>query len=606
MADTSTLAKPGVFAGKLPPLVKRFYLQFALVLAFVIIVFGGVAKIWPDRSFGDKVVTLLVLAFFLTLACKLFAESRAWNNARYLVLSAGATALFAVPLFFGNTITFSWDYPTLPLLYAGIALLVLTAPFLRRDHANEALWEYNRATWSGVASGLAITLLVAVGLMVAMAAMDNLRGLGIPRSFFKDLYLIFLSFITAWLLLAGVPRRIDGTPADPSPEWLSRLANIVIVPVMAAGFAILLLYLVRLFAAPELPNSDIGRLIAGFAIFVVAAHFISWPLRETGGRAVRLFHRHYRYALLAPAIVLTLDAGMRVADSGLTEGRYLMLMLAFWLCATAIYHSLPTQRRLVMAPAMLAALLFAASFGPWGVTGLTTRLQLSQLENQLTAYELLVEGKVVPAEALIETEKMKSIAATLDFFEGKDKKKALEVWFSDHGFGQALFHLLSFSARTSDIMNSMGLQYISRGQDFPSFDFDFDAPFRDAFNVEGFSNIDRIYENSSEIDILPPEPATNFETDLNWKDGTFIVHSGGDERVVFDLAALAQRLRRENKSWTNKNWDDDPAEQLITLDGISESGRLTVRLHIHSISGHLVDGAPKVESVNVTVLWREN
>lgn len=608
MADTSTLDKPGVFAGKLPPLVKRFYLQIALVLALILSMVANAARIWPDRSYGAMVMVLVFLAFFLTLACRLFAESRGWNSARYLALSAGATALLALPLFLGNTIEFSVKYPTLPLLCASIALLVLAAPFLGRDHTNEALWEYNRATLSGMISGLAITILLGAGILAAIVVTGKLPGLDIPSELLGIPFAVYMSFVVIWQLLAGLPRQFDATPTDPAPKWLSRLSNTVIVPVVAVGLAALLLYLVGLFASATLPLSKVGWTIAGFAIFVVVAHFVSWPLRDTGGRALRLFHKHYRYVLLAPVIVLTLDAGLRVADSGLTavsyvngfyaksgltEGRYLMLMLAFWLGATALYHSLPTQRRLVVAPAMLAALLFAASFGPWGATGLTTRLQLSQLEKQLTTYELLVEGKIVPAEAFIETEKMQSLTGTLSLFKGKDKTKTLEAWFADHGLA------LENGNRTGAIMESMGLQYVNEWQDSPSFDFA--GSHQDLLAVEGFSYMGILTRYLADNNTFMPIPGARVETRLNRENGTFTVRSGKNERVVFDVAALAQRLRRERASW-----DSNSADQPITLDGSSESGRLTVRLHIESIEGNLVDGAPIVNYVYGTVLWREN
>ncbi len=599
MADISTLGKPGVFAGKLPPLVKRFYLQFALVPALVLAIIADDAKFWSPWSLGGKVLALVILAFFVTIACRLFADSREWNNPRYLALSAGALALLALPLFLGNTIELSWEFPTLPLLCAGIALLVLTAPFLRRDHANEALWEYNRATGAGVISGLAMTIIMGFGLFLPIVLMTAI-GTGFTPKFLFIPFLICMSFVAVWQLLAGVPRRFDATPGDPAPRFLSRLANIVIAPLLAAGLAILLFFLVRFFATTKLLGGNDGWVIAGFAIFVVAAHFVSWPLRETGGRAVRLFHEHYRYALLAPAIVLTLDAGMRVADSGLTEGRYLMLMLAFWLCATAIYHSLPTQRRLVVAPAMLAALLFFASFGPWGATGLTTRLHLSQLEKQLTANGLLVEGKIVPAEAFIEREKMESITTTLDLFSGDDQWKALRTLFTDHG------HNIRSFTFTRIIMYSIGLQSVSPG-DLPSFRFD--GSREDLFDVEGFSYMAPAEWNSASapaIIELVAVSGTKFDSELNRDEGTLVVRGGGGERVVFDLIALVQRVKQGIADWNINFRNYNSGKPPITVEATSESGRLTARLHIHSIGGGFVDGVPEIKYLAATILLREN
>ncbi len=99
--------------------------------------------------------------------------------------------------------------------------------------------------------------------------------------------------------------------------------------------------------------------------------------------------------------------------------------------------------------------------------------------------------------------------------------------------------------------------------------------------------------------ILPPEAIV--WTELSYEGDTLTVHSANGERIVFDVAALAQRLRRERKSWNSES-----ENQPITLDGTSESGRLTVRLHFTSITGELVDGAPEVDFFEGTILWREN
>jgi hypothetical protein len=588
--------------------MARFYLPFALIPSLAIIIIARIAGIVPDGLVFEKLMVLVLLGFFLTIACRLFAESRAWDKTRYLVLSAGAMALLAVLLFLAPSLDVSMETPTLPILGASIALLITAAPFLLRDHSNEAVWEYNRATWSGMAAGLAVTILMGGGLLMAITTVDMLRGISFPIPLFGIPFVVSIFIVLAWQLLAGLPGKFDATPADPAPTWLIRLTKFVIVPVIAAFFATIALYLIAFFLPAELPREDFGRAIAGFAIFCVTAHFVTWPIRETGGRALRFFHRHYGYALFAPAVVLALDTGLRVADSGLTEGRYFLLLLAFWLCANAVYNVLPNGRRLVAAPVSLAALLVVASVGPWGATGLSTRLQLSQLESQLISNELLVEGKVVPADALIETEKMRNISATLNLFDGRVKQKALEAWFADRGFELEVWFFAEYGGRTSDIMRSMGLQYISKWDDNPSFDF-IGSP-EDSLDVEGFSNMGRFSEYASEKKELVAVSRTKVETELNRVDGTLIVRSGADERVVFDLAALAQRLRRKNKTWLNNSlendlWPDDSVEPPITLDGTSKSGRLTVRLHIHEISGRLVDGAPTVSNIEATVLWRE-
>ena len=158
-------------------------------------------------------------------------------------------------------------------------------------------------------------------------------------------------------------------------------------------------------------------------------------------------------------------------------------------------------------------------------------------------------------------------------------------------------------------MRSMGLQYISGWQIHPSFDFDGSS--QGILDIEGFSYKGDFTAYSLSSGKFVAVSGTKVETALNLKDGTLTVRSGEDERVVFDITALAQRLWRENKGWSNKSsendlWAGDSVKPPVILDGTSESGRLTVRLYIHEISGQLVDGAPNVSHIEATILWREN
>ena len=593
MAKTSELTHGDATARRWPPIVARFYLPFALIPSLAIIIIARIAGIVPDGLVFEKLLLLVFLGFFLTIACRLVAESRDWDRTRYLVLSAGALAVLAVPLFLAPSLDVSMATPTLPILAASIALLISVAPFLLRGHSNEAVWEYNRAAWSGMISGLAIAALMGAGLVVVLAAISMLRGFAFPMPLLGIPFLAGFFTVLTWQLLAGVPRQFDATPADPAPNWLLTLAKFVVVPVIAAFFMAIVLYSIAFFFPAALPKEKFGWTIAGLAVFCVTAHFVTWPIRETGGRALRFFHRHYGYALFAPAVVLALDTGLRVADAGLTESRYFLLLLAFWLCANAAYHVAPTGHRLIAAPVSLAALLVVASVGPWGAAGLTTRLQFSHLENLLISNELLVEGKIVPAEALIETNKMRSISSSLKYFTERDKEEALGAWFADHG-------LELYYASISTVMEAMGLQYIGRWQRFPSFEFD--ASREHPLDIEGFSYMGKIRGGMRLVD-AGQSARSEAKAEISPEDGTLTVGvpGVGDERIVFDVAALARSLKREAKSWQG-----DSEEQPITLEGTSESGRLTARLHIHSISGNLVDGAPVVNSVEATILWREN
>ena len=139
-----------------------------------------------------------------------------------------------------------------------------------------------------------------------------------------------------------------------------------------------------------------GWLVGGFAAFGLAVWSAAWPFRETGNRLARLYHRFFHYALVVPVILLAVGVGVRIAEYGITEKRYALILLTLWLGGIALYGILARPARLAVAPAAFAAMLIAGAAGPWGATSISIRSQLSQLESMLAEAGILVDGKIDP------------------------------------------------------------------------------------------------------------------------------------------------------------------------------------------------------------------
>jgi hypothetical protein len=95
-------------------------------------------------------------------------------------------------------------------------------------------------------------------------------------------------------------------------------------------------------------------------------------------------------------VLLFIAVSRRIADYGLTEERYVMVLVGVWaliLAGIRIVRGGDFDLRLV--PGVLALLLVAASFGPGGAIGFSVMSQKSELASILTKKGMLVDGKIV-------------------------------------------------------------------------------------------------------------------------------------------------------------------------------------------------------------------
>jgi hypothetical protein len=96
-------------------------------------------------------------------------------------------------------------------------------------------------------------------------------------------------------------------------------------------------------------------------------------------------------------VLLFIAVGRRLADYGVTEQRYLMVLIGVWALVLAILRLLRGANfDLRLVPGVLALLMFAASVGPGGAIGLSVMSQKQQLASLLTGTGILVDGKIVP------------------------------------------------------------------------------------------------------------------------------------------------------------------------------------------------------------------
>jgi phosphoglycerol transferase MdoB-like AlkP superfamily enzyme len=175
--------------------------------------------------------------------------------------------------------------------------------------------------------------------------------------------------------LAFAPRNFtDPITAREEGDFTMRavaaLVKFVLVPLLLVYTAILYAYAIKIVLAWELPTGTLGSMVVDYLLVGAATLLLGYPVRETGGTLVRLFWRYWVWLAALPVVLLFIAVSRRIGDYGLTEDRYLMVLVGVWaliLAAIRVLRGGDFDLRLV--PGVLALLLLAASFGPGGMIG---------------------------------------------------------------------------------------------------------------------------------------------------------------------------------------------------------------------------------------------
>jgi hypothetical protein len=337
---------------------------------------GGVAAlaaIAATNSGSDDVWSRLAfvsaLGLPLTIALTLLAQARRWSTGiRALALGAGGLGLAA----------FFTAWPGMDATHDAIrffqlaAVLHLAVAFLPFVGAGEsgAFWQYNRRMFLGFLRAVLFSVVLFLGIALALGALDRLFGVDIEGETYFRMWLVVALVVNTWIFLAAVPEDLAALEGDREyPRALKVFAQYILTPLAFTYLVILLAYLVKILAGGEWPSGWIGWLVAGVSVTGLLGFLLVHPLRaEPDEGWIRAYARWLFIGLIPAALMLLAAFWKRIVPYGLTEPRVLGLVLGLWLLGVALLFTLRRDASIRTIPVTLAVLLALTLYGPLGLT----------------------------------------------------------------------------------------------------------------------------------------------------------------------------------------------------------------------------------------------
>jgi uncharacterized protein DUF4153 len=333
-------------------------------------------------------------------------------------------------------------------------LLAAFLPYAGVDEQN-GFWHYNKALFIRFLMAGVFAAVLYGGLAVAIAALDKLLGVDVPNEAYGRLWMVMAFVFTTWFFLGGVPDDLAALEQQRDvPAVLRVFAQYVLVPIVVIYLVILTLYLGKVLIERQWPSGWIGYLVSSVTTIGILAWLLVRPLEDTEQRWVRTYTRGFYVAILPAIVMLWLAIGKRVAQYGVTERRYFMIVLSVWWAGIAIYYTLGKSRNIKVIPATLCLLGLVTFLGPWGAYRVSLASQRGRLDRLAAQYRL--RPSAAPRE--VPFDDRKEIAATLRYLLERGDGKAIALRFG----GSAAARPVDVESRVRSIMASLGVAYVNR------------------------------------------------------------------------------------------------------------------------------------------------
>jgi hypothetical protein len=391
----------------------------------------------PDSSIDDDILTgflyvaTLGIPFFL--AIDLVAERRRTTGAGLWIAHLVAVGLL-VALYFGRL---SWSEPVEVLRYVQLSvaahLLVAVAPYLRVREWN-GFWQYNRSLLLRFLVAAVFSVVLYVGLSIALLALDNLLGVDVDGDTYFRLWCVIAFVFNTWFFIAGLPDDLESLDRwTDYPPLLKVLGQYILSPLVAVYLLIITVYLGRIVITRVWPSGWIGYLVSSVAAAGILSLLLLYPIEEREeNRWVRNYARWFYFGLIPANVMLLLAAWKRIQQYAITEPRYFLVILSLWLAGISLFFVITRSRNIKVIPATLAALALVTFAGPWSAYAVSRRSQTARLEGLLERNGMLVDGRVRPAEpGGVPFEDQREIGAVLSYLIENHGTTSIEPWFPE-------------------------------------------------------------------------------------------------------------------------------------------------------------------------------
>lgn len=381
-----------------------------------------------------RVSLALISAFLWSFGVALVAERQESTLLRIVLVTLGIP-LIAGLYFYAEALDFQ------PYIFtAALLIFVGLAPYLSPSvpGGRAAFWQFNHRLWLGAALALVGAVLFAGGLSLIIETLELLFEIDFPSKTHEKLWIIGLTLVGPVNWLSMVPHDFQDTvPEGEQPEFTSRavgtIVKYILVPLLLVYTVILYAYAAKIGFDGALPNGRLGHMVLAYGAIGTLTILLAFPTRLASGPLVAFFWRNWFWLTIGPVVLLFFAAYTRVAQYGITEERYLVLLAGLWLGVLAIIFTLwRRDRDIRVLPLSLMGLLLIASIGPWGAISCSLRSQTIELKAVLEKTGRLVDGRILAKKDIkeIQDDDARRIRSIVYYLNRHNALLEIEPWFS--------------------------------------------------------------------------------------------------------------------------------------------------------------------------------
>ena len=574
---------------------ERF--PITIILAFVhFIITVYIAEV---RSFqSDEFIEIDLLLFgsiFITGMCEIIREKYFYEKNRWLVRGIYSVITFVLSIIFYVEYLRTNDYYNIyyfALIPISIILFVLI-PILNRENKEK----YLQSEFSDFIITYIFALVLFIGIGIVLTTVNYLFFKS--KSFFIFRLTMYSSWFIAEVLGASLFLSLLKKPdADLEnyefPSIFNLLIKFVIIPLIAIYTGVLYIYMAKTAISMQLPKGLISHLVLWYTAFSVIIMILITPFTQKD-KFFENFKKYFPYFSI-PLIFASLFAlSQRIYQYGITEKRYYVLILIFWLLFCMILFI--RKMNITGIFISLIACVVIAVYTPFSAKSVSNFSQKERLKRMLVKYGALKDGKISKITQKLADREGNQIHTTIAYISNNSTIQKLN-FKNEKG---EVYSTLEDLEKGLDVKESWKDYYVyeSEDEEIPEKQKVITYEIRNIENSEvisdtaGYDNFIsyRKIDNAEPIDQENESEKYKITTrnkviTIKSKDGTELAKINYEDAIK-QIVSKLKTLKLQDKK--NEGYEVSQKD----LEYIGTAGKINYKISLRRIDEQIVDGKTK-------------
>ncbi|MBU5310576.1 DUF4153 domain-containing protein [Tissierella carlieri] len=405
--------------------IKRFPITVALstVLTVLLIYMNESHLTGDDREILEKINLVVGLGIPLSLCIGLLIERFFGKKKIISILLYSIGAGILILYYF----VFIKDYGMVSMsrYLATMLFLILASLYIPRIGKKNDYEYYVMDIWSSFALTFVYSFVLYFGIVAIFFTIDQLFDVNIKGEFYYYMFLIVSLIFAVSLFLSKLPSVDEEYHMIEYTKSLKILLVYIVIPLVTVYTAILYVYFGKILLTKEWPRGLVSHLVLWYSTLSVGVIFLITPILEEN-KAAKLFKVLFPKIILPVLFMMFMSIYQRIAQYGITENRYYVVVLGLWVLGIMLYFSFKKPLRNIVIPISLSFIIFNSVYGPISSFTISKFSQNKRIESLLDRNNMLSNGEII-RNSEIALEDKREISNIISYFHSNHKLKDIKV-----------------------------------------------------------------------------------------------------------------------------------------------------------------------------------